>query len=47
MEVILYEKVRQRTYIKKDEGLTAHQAFKFFDMEDKGMIDFPRFRSVL
>jgi hypothetical protein len=32
MEVILYEKVRQRTYIKKDEGLKTQNAFRFFDM---------------
>jgi Ca2+-binding EF-hand superfamily protein len=47
MEVILYEKVRQRTYVKKDEGLKAQSAFKFFDMEDKGYIDFNRFKSTL
>ena len=36
MEVLLYEKVRQRTLIKKDEGIKSQKAFRFFDMEDKG-----------
>ncbi len=47
MEVVIYEKVRQRTYIKKDEGLKAQNAFRFFDMEDKGYVDFDRFKKAL
>jgi Ca2+-binding EF-hand superfamily protein len=47
MEVILYEKVRQRTLIKKDEGLRTQNAFRFFDMEDKGYVDFARFKKAL
>lgn len=47
MEVLVYEKVRQRTYIKKDEGLKAQTAFRFFDMEDKGFVDFARFKKAL
>jgi Ca2+-binding EF-hand superfamily protein len=47
MEVIIYEKVRQRTYIKKDEGLKAQTAFRFFDMEDKGSLQYEKFKQVL
>lgn len=47
MEVTVYEKVRQKTYVKKDEGDKAKGAFKFFDMEDKGIVDFKRFVQTL
>jgi len=39
--------VRQRTAIKKDEGLRSTNAFKFLDLEEKGVIDFQRFVGVL
>lgn len=32
MEVTVYEKVRQKTYVKKDEGDKAKGSFRFFDM---------------
>lgn len=47
MEVLLYEKVRQRTLIKKDEGIKSQNAFRFFDMEDKGFVDYERFKKTL
>ena len=47
MEVTVYEKVRQKTYMKKDEGDKAKGSFKFFDMEDKGIVDYRRFVQTL
>ena len=47
MEVTVYEKVRQKTYFKKDEGEKSKLNFRFFDMEDKGIVDFKRFVQTL
>lgn len=47
MEVTIYEKVRQKTYVKKDEGDKSKAGFRFFDMEDKGLVDYARFVQTL
>ena len=47
MEVTVYEKVRQKTIMKKDEGDKAKGSFRFFDMEDKGIVDYKRFVQTL
>ena len=47
MEVTIFEKVRQKTYIKKDEGEKGKTGFRFFDMEDKGIVDYGRFVQTL
>jgi Ca2+-binding EF-hand superfamily protein len=47
LEVTIYEKVREKTYIKKDEGIKSQSAFRFFDMEDKGVVNFKRFVQTL
>jgi Ca2+-binding EF-hand superfamily protein len=39
--------VRQRTEIKKDEGIRSNSAFHFIDLEEKGLIDYQRFVAVL
>lgn len=39
--------MRQRTYIKKDEGWKASNVFKFLDIEEKGVLDFVSFVAVL
>lgn len=43
----IYEKVRQKTYVKKDEGDKSKGAFRFFDMEDKGIVDYGRFLQTM
>ena len=47
MEVTVFESVRQRTYIKKDEGIRSNTAFKFIDLQQKGIVDLQRFVAVL
>lgn len=47
MEVTVFEKTRQKTYIKKDEGEKGKGSFRFFDMEDKGIVDYGRFVQTL
>ena len=47
LEVNIFEKVRQRTQIKKDEGWTSSHIFKFLDLEGKGVLDFVSFVAVL
>lgn len=47
MEVTIYEKVRQKTNLKKDEGIKAEGGFRFFDMEDKGVVNYGRFVQTL
>lgn len=44
LEIILYEKIRQKTFTKEDEGKTVYRAFKYFDMAEKGVIDISQFR---
>lgn len=39
LEIILYEKIRQKTFTKEDEGKTLLRAFKYFDLSGKGVID--------
>lgn len=41
LELILYEKIRQRTQIKTNEGLKVYQTFRYFDLEDTGVVDYP------
>lgn len=47
LEIILYEKIRQKTQTKEDEGKTAKKAFKYFDLFDKGVIDITQFKAGL
>lgn len=47
LEVTVFERVRQRTEIKKDEGIRSTSAFQFIDLEEKKLIDFQRFVAVL
>lgn len=47
LEIILYEKIRQRTFVKTDEGCTAEKMFKYFDLEDNGHINFSKFKSAV
>lgn len=39
LELILYEKIRQKTFTSEDEGRTVYRAFKYFDVVEKGVID--------
>lgn len=39
--------MRQKTYLKKDEGTKSKADFRFFDMEDKGVVDYGRFVQTL
>jgi len=47
LETILYEKIRQKTFTKEDEGKTARKAFKYFDLDDSGIIDPVKFNKAL
>jgi len=47
LEVILYEKIRQKTFTKEDEGKTAYKAFKYFDLVEKGVVAIQQFKQTL
>ena len=47
LEVILYEKIRQKTLTKEDEGKTAYKAFKYFDLAEKGVVEVQQFKQTL
>ena len=47
LEVILYEKVRQKTNTSEDEGKTLKKAFKYFDVQERGVIDIKQFAATL
>lgn len=47
LESILYEKIRQKTFTKEDEGKTVKKAFMYFDLEGKGVVDIKQFASSL
>jgi len=47
LENILFEKIRQATNAKVDEGQTLYKAFKYYDLEEKGVVNLPQFSSVL
>eukprot|EP01017_Pseudomicrothorax_dubius_P009760 TRINITY_DN13383_c0_g1_i9.p1 TRINITY_DN13383_c0_g1~~TRINITY_DN13383_c0_g1_i9.p1 ORF type:complete len:501 (+),score=153.03 TRINITY_DN13383_c0_g1_i9:30-1532(+) len=47
LENLLYEKIRQRTVGNDDEGKTVKKAFKYFDLEDKGVVTLPQFEAAL
>jgi len=47
LEIILYEKVRQKTNTLEDEGKTLKRAFKYFDVHEKGVIDIKQFAATL
>lgn len=47
LEITLYEKIRQKTPTKLDEGQTIKKAFKHFDAFDKGVIDIQQFAAAL
>ena len=40
LEAILFEKVRQKTLKFDDEGKTIRRVFKYFDLNETGLIDF-------
>ena len=39
LEAILYEKIRQKTKPDEDEGRAIKRTFKFFDLNDTGVIN--------
>lgn len=47
LETILYEKIRQKTFTKEDEGKTARKAFTYFDLEGKGVVSLKQFSDAL
>jgi len=47
LELILYEKIRQKTFGQNDEGKTVKKAFHYFDLEDKGVITQDQFTKAL
>ena len=47
LELILYEKIRQKTVSQHDEGKTVKKAFFYFDLEDKGVITLDQFTKAL
>ena len=47
LETIIYEKIRQKTFTKEDEGKTVKKAFQYFDLEGKGVVDIKQFSSAL
>ncbi|KAL4478841.1 hypothetical protein ABPG72_009667 [Tetrahymena utriculariae] len=47
LELILYEKIRQKTLPGEDEGRTVYRAFKYFDIAEKGVIDISQFKAAL
>ncbi|EGR28430.1 hypothetical protein IMG5_175680 [Ichthyophthirius multifiliis] len=47
LELILYEKIRQKTSTKNDEGKTLQSAFKYFDLQSRGVIDIHQFKQTL
>jgi len=47
LQIILYEKIRQKTDDHNDEGKTIKKAFKYFDLEDKGVINLQQFTKAL
>lgn len=47
LELLFYEKIRQKTTDATDEGTTFKRFCKYYDIEDKKLIDLVAFRSVL
>lgn len=47
LEQIVFEKIRQKTLPKDDEGITVKKAFKYFDLTDQGTIDIRQFAQAL
>jgi len=47
LETIIYEKIRQKTLTKEDEGKTVKKAFQYFDLEGLGVVDIRQFSSAL
>lgn len=47
VELTSYEKIRDKTFIKEDEGIQSKSAFRYFDLEDRGVIDYVRFAQGL
>lgn len=43
LEHTLYEKIRQKTLVKEDEAKTLYKAFKYFDLNDTGVVDSKQF----
>ena len=47
VQLNMYEKIRDKTYVKNDEGNQSKRAFRYFDLEDRGVIDYKRFKQGL
>lgn len=47
VQLTMYEKIRDKTYVKDDEGNESKRAFRYFDLEDRGIIDYKRFKEGL
>ena len=47
LETILFEKVRQKTFSKQDEGKTLQKALQYVDFEKTGVIDRNKFKLAL
>lgn len=47
LEHTLYEKVRQKTLVKEDEAKTLSKAFKYFDINDTGVVNSKQFEQTL
>lgn len=47
IETYVFEKIRQRTHGVEDEGRTAKKYFKFFDMNESGVLEFDEFQKAL
>lgn len=47
VQLNMYEKIRDKTYVKFDEGNASKRAFRYFDLEDRGVIDYKRFKDGL
>lgn len=47
LETIIFEKIRQKTFSKEDEGKTVKKAFQYFDLEGKGVVEIKQFAAAL
>lgn len=47
LEALLFEKIRQKTLEKEDEGKTIRRTFKYFDIYEKGVVDLNQFSQAL
>lgn len=47
LEIILFEKIRQKTSTSEDEGKAIRKAFKLFDLNDSGVVNIEQFTKTL